>query len=198
MPAARKKPLSEEKLAEARALRALFQAYSKTDGALSQELFGERYGLGTQGNVWQYLNGRMPLNVEAATKFAQGLGCSVADFSPALEAERKRLAAVTPAPDQMVHVPEKLPAHIAEDVLRYVAALSAAQQEILLTNLRNAAQANDVTKQFLKVPELKHPTDTSVAKALRVEPSRVDEDPEEAEFLRRQLPLFVAGRRGKG
>lgn len=49
---------------------------------LTQGEFGKKYGIGTQGMVWQYLSGRRPLNVEAAAKFARGLGCTIYDISP--------------------------------------------------------------------------------------------------------------------
>ena len=49
---------------------------------MSQLEFAERFGLGTQGMVWQYLSGYRPLNYEAAAKFAKGLNCRIDDFSP--------------------------------------------------------------------------------------------------------------------
>ncbi|MDR0251508.1 MAG: hypothetical protein LBI35_09445 [Burkholderiales bacterium] len=65
---------------EAKALRELFAA--GTD--LSQAAFGKAFDIGTQGMVWQYLHADTALNLEAALKFARGLKCSVADFSPRL------------------------------------------------------------------------------------------------------------------
>ena len=49
---------------------------------LSQEEFGERYGIGTQGMVSQYLLGTKPLNYDVAAKFAEGFGCSIEDICP--------------------------------------------------------------------------------------------------------------------
>lgn len=58
---------------------------------MTQEEFGSQFGIGTQGMVWQYLNGHRPLNAEAAAKFARGLQCTIYDISPemaeALKAE---------------------------------------------------------------------------------------------------------------
>lgn len=51
---------------------------------MTQEQFGEKYEIGNQGMVWQYLNGWSPLNVEAAAKFAKGLNCTIYDISPAM------------------------------------------------------------------------------------------------------------------
>lgn len=60
-------------------LKELFQ--ERVPDGMTQEEFGERYGIGTQGMVWQYLNGWTPLNIEAAEKFAAGLNCTIADIS---------------------------------------------------------------------------------------------------------------------
>lgn len=53
-------------------------------GPSSQDSFGAENGIGSQGMVWQYLNGNRPLNLPAAIKFANGLGVRVSDFSPTL------------------------------------------------------------------------------------------------------------------
>ena len=52
---------------------------------ITQEQFGAEYDLGSQGMVWQYLNGYTPLNFEAAAKFAQGLRCTIKDISPDMD-----------------------------------------------------------------------------------------------------------------
>lgn len=72
---------------ESEALARLFKQHSK----LSQAAFGAEYDLGTQGNVWQYLKARSPLNISAAVKFANGLGVDVRDFSPRLADEIDQL-----------------------------------------------------------------------------------------------------------
>lgn len=68
---------------EAAALAKLFA--DRTD--LSQAEFGARYGIGSQGMVWQYLNGHRPLNIAAATAFAVGLGVKIPSFSNRLARE---------------------------------------------------------------------------------------------------------------
>ncbi|MCA7086078.1 hypothetical protein K7G19_21030 [Cupriavidus sp. DB3] len=72
---------------DAERLKSLF---AERKGKLSQEEFGSRFGIGSQSMVWQYLNGRRPLNIKAATGFAQGLGVGVGDFSPRLAEEIRR------------------------------------------------------------------------------------------------------------
>jgi transcriptional regulator with XRE-family HTH domain len=53
---------------------------------MTQERFGEVSGIGTQGMVWQFLNGHTPLTLEAAVRFANTLGCTLYDISPMLDA----------------------------------------------------------------------------------------------------------------
>lgn len=81
---------SDERRADAARLKLLFerhQAQLDPKEKLTQEEFGERYGIGSQGMVWQYLNARTPLNLPAAARFAKGLGCKIEDFSPSLAAD---------------------------------------------------------------------------------------------------------------
>lgn len=65
---------------DAERLRKLYEA--RVPPSMSQAEFGQLFDIGTQGMVSQYLTGHRPLNVEAAAKFARGLGCTIADISP--------------------------------------------------------------------------------------------------------------------
>lgn len=76
---------------EAANLKALF----KDRVRMSQADFGAEFDIGTQGMVWQYLNARSALNQDAALKFAKGLGCSVADFSPRLAAKLEEVVSLS-------------------------------------------------------------------------------------------------------
>lgn len=69
-------------------LRRLYEERVPT--GMTQGQFGARYGIGTQGMVWQYLNGYRPLNIEAAAKFARGLRCTIQDISPEMAAALQR------------------------------------------------------------------------------------------------------------
>jgi hypothetical protein len=69
---------------EAAALKRLWDAYKKRNPEVTQKQLGQRYGIGTQGMVSQYLLGRARLDLEAALKFAAAFGCNVGDFSPRL------------------------------------------------------------------------------------------------------------------
>lgn len=79
--------ITEENREESRALRSLWSLGKR----ISQEAFGEKYGLGSQGNVSHYLNGKSALNLKSAAAFANEIGCSVQDFSPRLAKEMARL-----------------------------------------------------------------------------------------------------------
>jgi hypothetical protein len=86
----KEKVLEDWQIADAENLRRLFDARLETtaEGRLiSQMEFGAKYGIGSQGMVWQYLKGRRPLNIKAAVAFARGLGVKVSDFSAGLAAQ---------------------------------------------------------------------------------------------------------------
>jgi phage repressor protein C with HTH and peptisase S24 domain len=85
-------------------LKGLFKEHAKD----SQMVFGQKFELGSQGMVWQYLNGRRPLNLSALLKFSKGLGVSPTEISPTLSAE---LQSVGPLVDktkeiQLIHTDE--------------------------------------------------------------------------------------------
>ncbi|WP_225784483.1 S24 family peptidase [Xenophilus sp. Marseille-Q4582] len=92
------KPLTERQLADAAELKSLFrhwQAARRIQGAeSSQEWAAEQMGFG-QSALNQYLNGKIPLNPEAASKFAQLLGVEVGDFSEAAAEEIAQITART-------------------------------------------------------------------------------------------------------
>lgn len=74
--------ITDEHRQEAALLRALWE--SKKGQRLTQEKFGEAYGLGGQAMIGHYLAGRSALHEKAAAAFAAELGCKVSDFSPRL------------------------------------------------------------------------------------------------------------------
>jgi transcriptional regulator with XRE-family HTH domain len=49
---------------------------------MTQEEFGDRFGIGNQSMVSQYMLGTRPLNYDAAAKFAKGFDCSIEDICP--------------------------------------------------------------------------------------------------------------------
>jgi phage repressor protein C with HTH and peptisase S24 domain len=88
-------PLTKEQLDDAARLKQRFLAWQKgrKDAGLpsSQEALSELLGF-NQSAVSQYLNGRIPLNIEAAIKFASLIECQVADFSPSLASQIEQYA----------------------------------------------------------------------------------------------------------
>lgn len=77
---------------EAGQLRSIWAA-AKSQREFTQESAAHAMGWTTQGAVSQYLNGTIPMNLEAASKFATFLRCRINDFSP-------RLAALLPQNNQ--------------------------------------------------------------------------------------------------
>jgi hypothetical protein len=80
----RKARVTEEHLQEAARLRAIWDA---TPDKPSQQVFGERFEIGNQSAVGQFLRGAVPLSMKAAVGFAKGLQCNLADISPRLALE---------------------------------------------------------------------------------------------------------------
>ena len=78
--------LADWQIEDAARLKALFEARTELIGKklISQADFGEKYGIGSQGMVSQYLQARRPLNVDAAVAFAKGLEVAIDEFSPQL------------------------------------------------------------------------------------------------------------------
>jgi len=59
---------------------------------LTQAALADDLGFSSQSAVTQYLNGKIPLNVKVAVKFAKRFECEVSRFSPSLQREIDRLA----------------------------------------------------------------------------------------------------------
>lgn len=110
----------------------------------TQAAFGADFEIGNQAAVWQYLNARIPLNLDAAQKFAKGLKVDVAEFSPTLAKKRDALAAGgAPAGTHTLTAREEL-------VLELLRGLTAEQvEEELLPALRATFDANRATQKML-------------------------------------------------
>lgn len=61
-------------------LKQLYEA--RVPEGMTQKEFGQKFGIGAQSMVAQYLNGDRPLNYDAAAKFAKALRCTIYDISP--------------------------------------------------------------------------------------------------------------------
>lgn len=87
-------PLSIEQLADASRLKALFQNWQRAQREAgrpsSQEVAAEQLGFG-QSALAQYLNGKIPLNLDAGLKFAKLLDVHLADFSAALAEQSEKI-----------------------------------------------------------------------------------------------------------
>lgn len=82
----RKAKVSPEQKEDARRLEELFLEKKAIEG-FSQQGFAEAHGIAGQSTVSQYLTGRIPLNLEAAVKFAVGLDVKIEQFSPSIARE---------------------------------------------------------------------------------------------------------------
>lgn len=91
----RKAKVTDENREEARLLKALWDVKIHE----TQEIFGERYEIGGQSAVGQFLRGEVPLSLKAARGFAKGLKCEIADFSPRLSRLASDIGLVAGAPE---------------------------------------------------------------------------------------------------
>jgi transcriptional regulator with XRE-family HTH domain len=84
----RETPLEQWQADDATRLKALFVAKKGVikikDKPLTYDRFAEAFGISSGNMVWQYLSAHRPLNLNAATLFANGLGVNIEDFSPTL------------------------------------------------------------------------------------------------------------------
>jgi len=82
------KPLTEEQKEDSAKLMVIF----KSKSGLTQAQLADDLGFANQSAVSQYLNGKIPLNVEVSVKFAKRFDCDVSRFSPSLQREIDRIA----------------------------------------------------------------------------------------------------------
>lgn len=78
------KPLSNEQLEDAKRLKEAFDLARVLDHRLTQEQLAHNCGWKTQGTVFQYLSGKIPLNPRALAKFSKALQVSPEAISPTL------------------------------------------------------------------------------------------------------------------
>lgn len=98
---------------ESNLLSAIWQKTPATKRG-GQTEFGERFKVGSQSAVGQFLRGEIPLNLKAARGFSEGLQCSIADFSPRLAAEIEALTQGTGITRPAIVVSAGAPNHKAE------------------------------------------------------------------------------------
>ncbi len=82
-------PLTPDQQADALRLKNVYESRKAALG-ITQDSLAAACGWESQGTVSQYMNGKIPLNLDAALKFAVALRCSIEDFSPSLAETLKR------------------------------------------------------------------------------------------------------------
>jgi transcriptional regulator with XRE-family HTH domain len=136
--AKKRKPLEAWQKQDAERLKKIFDA--RPEPQTSQAAFAMDNGIGTtQGAVWQYVNGVIPLNMLVAAKFAKGLGCNVRDFSPRLADQIDALMALYGDRSFSYDVPQDQ----ADELLAYFEQFSPRHRELLLKKLREAIEENE-------------------------------------------------------
>ncbi len=82
-------PLTPDQQADALRLKNVYESRKAALG-ITQDSLAAACGWESQGTVSQYMNGKIPLNLDAALKFSVALRCSIEDFSPSLAETLKR------------------------------------------------------------------------------------------------------------
>lgn len=165
----RKAKISAEHVAEAVRLKSLWDSREHE----TQVVFGEKYSIGNQSAVGQFLRGEAPLSIKAAKGFAEGLHCSIADFSPRLAKEILEMASgLVKGPA----IEREAPPFAAEPKVQYLA------------EKRPSAM-------LLQLAELLRPmdeTDRKIAKAILVD---LVDNPDKAEQMASKFERVLGGGR---
>lgn len=116
------KPLTVRQLSDANRLKELFVAWQadrkQAKLPASQDWCAEEMGFG-QSAINQYLNGKIPLNPEAASRFAGLLGRDVSAFSPSIAEEIRKLAgSAASAADEDSRSSQRAAVDLLDDAVR--------------------------------------------------------------------------------
>lgn len=183
------KPLTEEQKADAGRLKQLFIAWQanrrRTGAEWSQEYAGEQLGFG-QSALSQYLNGKIPLNPEAAASFCKLLGdVRVEQFSPALAREMRGLL------DEATALQQVLVPRVTEEGAAYRADKSPAPAPTPLVPPQPGARY-----LVMRLAELLRPLDktdragaSAILSALATDPDSAEEMAAKLVRLLGELPL---------
>lgn len=113
---------------------------TRSDTKLSQADAAAKWGIGTQPVLWQYLKGWIPLNMEVAPKFARGLNCTIADFSPRIAG---RIVSAAHLAGREITTREG-------EIFEYVMRLTSDQQDEILAHLRSVVEINLGAQKMLR------------------------------------------------
>ena len=111
---------------EASQLAARFEGRNRAE-------FARTFGVpGGQVMIWQHINARRPISLEAAKAYARGFGCSLADISPRLAEETRSAAGMLAEGDDA-------PAPDAAELMAYYHSLSDERKRIALGQIKALA-----------------------------------------------------------
>lgn len=115
--ATKRRPLTEEELADALRLRLLLKEKKEQEG-LTQEAVGHLCGWAGQQAVQAFVSGNTPINLEAAFRFSQALKVPLDAISPRLAAKAVELFGATIAGSERPKSFEELLEHFAPEIER--------------------------------------------------------------------------------
>ncbi|MFC6520103.1 helix-turn-helix transcriptional regulator [Undibacterium arcticum] len=141
-------PLTPSQRAEAALLKSIFKEWQNrqrdSGNKVSQETASELLGFG-QSALSQYLNGRIPLNLDAATKIAAMIECAVSDFSETLAKQAAKYA----APATVAAVPAARTNSDDVEIPQYLGIGGSMGRGIVLQGLRGEIHSWRVTPEWV-------------------------------------------------
>lgn len=141
----KKNVITEEDIQIASRLKSLWNK-KKDELSLTQEKAAGLLGFNTQGAVSQYLNGKVPLNVENTLKFSAMLEVDPEEINPELssllrhvrkrESQVEATRSLSPEQEELLHIFDSLPKEEADRVLAELKAKKAHYDAIFEEMLR--------------------------------------------------------------
>lgn len=126
----KKRELTEKEKAIAANLRRLWNNKKDALNIGSQEQLAHLMGFKTQGGVNQYLNARIPLNIEAGFKFAKILRVLPSDINPdwaeydiSVESESKKVKVIDPEKQEAIDLIQSSDPKVAHAVAMFIKAM---------------------------------------------------------------------------
>jgi len=105
----RRRPLTRDEREDAARLNELWKTFQRANDFATQEWLARQCGWKTQGAAHQYLNGLIPLNLDAASRIANAIGISIEEFSPRLSQKLPRAVRESGAPYVVNHNDYQIP-----------------------------------------------------------------------------------------
>ncbi len=145
MATSKRKPLTEDELADAARLKSILLEKKQTEG-LTQQAIGLRCGWSGQQAVQAFISGNTPINLDAAFRFSKALDVPLDSISPRLAARAVELFGATLAGQQRPKTFEDVIAAHAEQIAK----LNAADRQSIEAMRQSCLQAPGSDEKYTR------------------------------------------------